>query len=41
MKVKFMSDKCLGRFWAKSVEIQLFPSPTGYILISFGFLSLI
>lgn len=29
--------QCLGRFWAKSVEIQVFPSASSYRLISFGF----
>ena len=30
-----------GAFWANPVEIPVFPSPTGYMLTSFGFSSLI
>ena len=32
---------CPSRIWAKLVKIQVFPSPTSYMLISFGFTSLI
>jgi hypothetical protein len=27
-------SECLGRFWAQSVEIHVFPSATGYMLIA-------
>jgi hypothetical protein len=38
-----MDDGCpnMARIWAQSVEIQVFSSPTNYMLISFGFLKLI
>ena len=29
--------QCQGRVWAKWVEIQVFPSPTSYMLTSFSF----
>lgn len=29
--------QCTGRFWAKSAEIQVFPSSTGYMLVPFEF----
>ena len=29
-------DNIQGDFWASSVEIQVFPSPTGYMLTPFG-----
>jgi len=32
-----VSSTFLGRFWAESAEIQVFSSPTGYMLISFSF----
>jgi hypothetical protein len=36
LTIVWVSEQCPGRFWATSLKFQMFPSPIGHMLTSFG-----